>query len=119
MRNSVTAALIAIWIVIIVIAYAFFFTISPPPAGTYDRLARCLAENDAIMYGQEGCHACEYQKTLLGSGYQYLRVVDCAQNQQICTNQMITGTPTWLINGSFYVGAQTPEQLSNESGCAI
>jgi glutaredoxin len=71
------------------------------------------------MYGQEGCHACEYQKQLLGSSFSFVREVDCAVQSERCTSQGVSATPTWVINGSFRVGVQTPEQLANASGCAV
>jgi hypothetical protein len=121
MNKSKAAVIAVIAVLAASAAYAAFYYLSPSngAAGKYDSLTRCLTEKGAIMYGQEGCHACLYQEELLGDSYKNINVVDCISNMDVCRRQMIGATPTWVINGATYVGVQTPEELANESGCTI
>ena len=91
----------------------------PPQHGLYDNLTKCLTSNGAIMYGQTNCHACLYQMELLGTSFSYINETNCTDDYDYCSSLSIGATPTWMINGSYYVGIQTPEQLAGESGCAI
>jgi len=117
--KKTTASLIAAIAVIAVIATYAFISIVMPQAGKYDKLAKCLTANGAIMYGSQTCHVCIYQRQLLGDSAKYITEVDCVQQYDLCMNQRIGAMPTWLINGSFIIGFQKPEQLANLSGCAI
>ncbi len=118
MNNARTSALITIAIIAIAVAYSAVYLLMPP-ANRYDSLAKCLAEEGTIMYGSDTCHACAYQKELLGGSFKYVNYVDCAQQYHVCVSQRIGSLPTWLINGTFHVGVQAPENLSALSGCAI
>jgi len=118
MKNATTFALIAAALVAIAAAYAAIYFLTPQ-GGRYDSLARCLTANGAIMYGSAGCQACQYQMSLLGESFKYISEVDCIQQYQVCMNQQIGATPTWLINGTLVAGVQTPGQLANLSGCGI
>jgi hypothetical protein len=111
------------WVVIALIivgglGFYFFYNPYAAPPGKYDNLAKCLTANGAIMYGQAGCHACAYQMELLGDS-SFINEIDCANQIDLCRNQGIMATPTWLINGTLHVGVQSPDELSNFSGCAI
>jgi hypothetical protein len=105
--------------VFIASGFIYYFLIPSGPQGKYDNLAKCMTQQGVIMYGREGCHACEIQKNILGSGYQYIHIIDCGQQTQVCMNQRIAVTPTWLINSSFILGYQEPEALANLTGCGI
>jgi len=118
MKKQTAALAIAAAIVIVAAAYAAIVLTMPQPS-RYDNLAQCLTANGAIMYGTQTCHACIYQRQLLGSSVQYINEVDCIQQYQVCMNQQIGAMPTWLINGTFYPGVKMPEELANISGCAI
>ena len=79
-----------------------------------EETAKCIGEN-SLLYTQKGCHACEYQKDLFGENYQYLNIIDCWLEQEMCLG--IKGTPTWSINGQKYLGAKSIEELKELTGC--
>ncbi len=97
----------------------------PPPAGTYDSLAKCIAQSSTTFYGASWCPHCAEQKTKFGTGAQYLPYVECAipgssAQTQICIDRDIKNYPTWVFaDGSRLVGAQTPATLAQKTGCAI
>ena len=121
MKNIRLILFIAVFAVVAAVAYAviYFAQTQPSPPGQYDKLTKCLTANGAIMYGQTNCHACLYQMQLLGTSFSYINETNCTDDYDYCSSLSIGATPTWMINGSYYVGIQTPEQLANESGCAI
>lgn len=87
-------------------------------------LARHLDEIGAKMYGAYWCPHCHDQKQLFGQqAAQEIPYVECApdgQNPQVevcqAESENVTGYPTWEINGQFYPGTQTLEQLADASG---
>ena len=81
-----------------------------------EKLAKCIGEN-AMAYIQIGCSACKYQESLFGDNYKYIKTIDCKVEIQKCIDTEITGTPTWIINGVRYPGAQSIEKLKELTGC--
>lgn len=84
-------------------------------------LARHLKKTGAVMYGSFKCPACVMQKKFFGAHAKKLNYVEChpeGRNSKpnLCREKNIRAFPTWEINGSFYKGAQTLEQLSKMSG---
>jgi len=83
----------------------------------YDSLAKCLSANNAIMYGTTWCPHCQDQKKAFGDSFQYVTFVDCDKNAADCNTAGITGYPTWIINGTKYMGVQNFYDLARNSGC--
>jgi uncharacterized membrane protein/glutaredoxin len=87
-------------------------------------LARHLKEVGARMYGAYWCPHCHDQKQLFGQqAAQQINYVECdpgGQNPQVSlcqeNSENVTGYPTWEINGQFYPGTQTLDQLADASG---
>ena len=108
-KRSVATVLIVLAVIILSV---FILTSSKP--NVPEETAKCIGEN-AVLYTQLGCHACEYQEKLFGSNYQHLNVIDCWFEQEKCLG--IKGTPTWIINEKEYLGAKSIEQLKELTGC--
>ena len=76
------------------------------------------------MFGAYWCPHCHDQKQLFGQqAVQELIYVECAPDGRnaepsVCQAQgdNLTGYPTWEINGEFYSGTQSLEQLADASG---
>lgn len=87
-------------------------------------LAKHLKSIGAKMYSAYWCPHCHDQKQLFGrQAVQDLPYVECdpaGQNSQTAVCQaksdQVTGYPTWEINGKFYNGTQSLEQLADASG---
>lgn len=95
------------------------------------QLARHLKETGSTMYGAYWCpHCCEQKEFFGKEAYKEFPYVECAEggkDAQIETCQRVLGEaekalgqkagfPTWQINGRFFSGRQTPQQLAEASG---
>ena len=103
-----------------------------PAAARADRqrelseLARCIHDSGAIFYGAHWCPVCRKQKEHF-DGYAYLLpYVECydgpkddGMNAQ-CKKAGIHHFPTCVFpDGSVETGAQTPEELAEQTGCSL
>lgn len=86
-------------------------------------LAEHLASINATMYGAWWCPHCHDQKQLFGeAAAQQIPYVECAEDGQnsqtaLCrSKEGITGFPTWEINGQFYAGTMSLNDLADASG---
>lgn len=87
-------------------------------------LAQHLTSIGAKMYGAWWCPHCNDQKQLFGKeAAAQITYIECdpgGQNPQTALCQAnsdnVTGYPTWEINGEYYGGTQTLEQLADASG---
>jgi glutaredoxin len=82
-----------------------------------ERVAKCLTENGATMFGTEWCPHCKDQKSNFGEAFEYVDYVDCDENQIACSNAGVRGYPTWRINGQLYPGARLVSDLAGIAGC--
>lgn len=85
------------------------------------RLANHLTQQGATMYGAFWCPHCADQKELFGEAIDNVPYVECdpeGENAQpdLCVAKEIKGYPTWEINGEFYPGTQSLEELAQLSG---
>ena len=81
-----------------------------------ENLVKCIASK-SILYVQEGCIHCKNQEELFGDNYKFLNKFDCTQNFQLCLNEGIYGTPTWVIDNQKYAKVLTIEELKQMTGC--
>ncbi len=102
------------WIMGIIIAVILIYLIYPKPPGADKATAECIGKN-SVIYISTGCSACAKQKSLFGSGFKYLNVVDCAVEPEKCSS--ISSVPTWIISGEFITGVQSVEVLKALTGC--
>jgi len=105
------------WVIVFLVLFVAFYTILSRTIDvpeTDEEIVRCIGEN-SVLYIQLGCHACETQEDLFGENYQYLTVVDCFYEQDICPN--IGYTPTWIIGDERITGVQSIDDLKDLTGC--
>jgi hypothetical protein len=90
------------------------FTIKDIPS---EEVAKYIGEN-SVLYAQAGCIHCKEQEDLFGVNVKYLNIVDClkSENTQVCINEGIKVTPTWVINGVKYEEKKTIEELKELTG---
>jgi len=69
------------------------------------------------LYTQQGCPACTRQEKLFGEFVNKLNMIDCTENIEICNENQITHTPTWIIDGEKYEGYQSAKDLRKLTGC--
>lgn len=85
-------------------------------------LAHHLKKVGAKMYGAFTCSHCYNQKQLFGAkAARQLNYIEChpeGKNARpdLCEAANIQGFPTWEINGQFYQGEQSLQQLADLSG---
>jgi glutaredoxin len=75
------------------------------------------------MYGADWCGFCDRQKELFGEAFSEIDYIECdpsGANAQpkVCEQANIQVYPTWEINGRFFQGLKTPEELALLSGYA-
>lgn len=83
-----------------------------------EELAKCIGEN-SILYSQTGCPACQKQEELFGENLRFINSIDCflKENRQVCINNNIQATPTWIINNKEYRGVQSIQTLKSLTNC--
>ncbi len=99
-------------ILVVIILAIIIITRSHPE--TSKEIAECIGKNSAL-YTQLGCSACQIQEEIFGDNYKYLNVVDCWFEGDKCGG--IEYTPTWIIKGEKYTGAQSISTLQELTGC--
>lgn len=86
-----------------------------------ERLAEHLTARDATMYGAYWCPHCSDQKAMFGDAVEDIQYIECdpeGENAQpqLCREKNIQGFPTWEIDGEFYPGTRSLEELAELSG---
>ena len=95
-------------------------TNSSNPAKT--ALAEHLKSHQSKLYSTFWCPYCKQQKDLFGRGAaKQIMVIECDPNGQdaqpkLCLDAKVTSFPTWEINGQFYPGFRSLEELADLSG---
>jgi hypothetical protein len=107
------ALTVLIIIIVILVALAIIYL---PKNNVEKETAQCIGKN-SVLYVQLGCRACETQEELFGDSYQYLNVVDCFFERELCAEKEIGATPTWIINNVTYKGVQKIKTLEELTGC--
>ena len=98
------------------------YTITTVSGASESALAKHLKQTGAKMYGAFTCPHCQSQKQLFGKeAAAQLNYVEChpqGKNAQpeLCQSAGIQGYPTWEINGKFYQGEKSLQELANLSG---
>jgi hypothetical protein len=82
-----------------------------------DNFARCLTEKGAKLYINKNSNEYEKQLKIFGSSSQYLEIIDCYENAEICQENNIKTNPTWIFNWEIYEGFLNLEKLERISGC--
>lgn len=90
-----------------------------------DKLAKCLTEKNAVMYGSFLCSHCDEQRKLFGESFKYIHYVECSntaspQDATACKREEIRYTPTWILDrGERLVGVQSLKLLSEKTACPL
>ena len=85
-------------------------------------LAQHLKRVGAKMYGSFTCDHCQMQKESFGKeAAGILNYIECNPQgknarRDLCEAAKIQGTPTWEINGKFYSGQKSLQELADLSG---
>lgn len=110
-----------LWIILIVLVLLVTFIIyeanNPETGAREEKLAKCLAEKGAVLYVKPGCPICQAQKELFGNALEFLDIVDCSIQNEICYEKQVVRVPAWEINNQMYRGKRSLEQLAELSGC--
>ena len=116
MRKITKRFLVNLLIIVFIISISVIFINSKKHPETTDEVAKCIGKN-SVLYVQLGCPHCEEQKEIFGDNIKYINTIDCFFEREICSNEKITSIPTWKINGKFYTGVKSIEQLKETTGC--
>lgn len=85
-------------------------------------LAQHLKQVGAKMYGKFWCIYCHEQKRRFGqAAWSQINYIECdpkGKNPRLdlCQAAKLEGSPTWEVNGQFYLGVQSLENLADLSG---
>lgn len=84
-----------------------------------DKLAECLKDKGAVIYGNDWCQYTQRQKDLFGGSFSKLNYVVCDENAKLCDEKKVRITPTWEINGKMIEQVQPLRSLAAISGCQL
>ena len=72
----------------------------PTPTTVIDEMtiSKCLNDTGWTLHTTEDCRYCPEQAEVFGDYFAKLTVVNCDEDQQICSDAGITGYPTWTDN---------------------
>lgn len=120
-----------VWLIIAAALAGFFvFRVSAKNQKNQDlsgdkitRLAQCLTQKDAKMYGAVWCGHCQNQKKAFGQAWSYVTYIECSNEdgtqKETCQKAGIQGYPTWEFgDGSRVSGEISLEDLAKKVGCA-
>jgi hypothetical protein len=127
MNKNLKNALILSGVLVVAVLYYFASSksLAPMPADSAKSLALCLSEKGVKFYGASWCSHCNNQKSAFGESAKYLPYVECTEpdgqaQTTVCTENNITGYPTWVFqDGSRESGELSMEVLAEKSGCVI
>lgn len=117
--------IIGVLVIIVIIGISSWAFKQSQQPGELDALAQCLADKDALFYGTFWCPYCKNQKAMFGKSAKLLPYIECStpdgkSQLSICSEQNITGYPTWeFSDGSRETGVITLEHLSEKTGCPL
>jgi len=81
----------------------------------------CLAEKGLIIYGANWCGWTKKLAvdTLGGFDIAGNAYVECTEEEELCSQEGVTGYPTVKLNGESYSGERTLEALGEATGCNV
>lgn len=111
----------------ILLVFALVFTACGGQPAAEDpeitKIAQCLADKGAKMYGAVWCGHCANQKKAFGEAFELINYVECDANTDLegakeCVEKKIMSVPAWDIPGQDLItGEHTPEELAELAGC--
>jgi hypothetical protein len=88
------------------------------------KLADCLTEKGARMFGSYWCSHCQQQKKDFGTAFSNINYVECSTpdnpraQAKACEDAGVQSYPTWMFaDGSMATGEQSFADLAERSGC--
>lgn len=103
------------FIILIILAISFFSITTSKNKGTTDEgLIKCIGEK-STLYVQLGCSHCRTQENLFGENLKYINLIDCFYENEKCGE--VAGTPSWEINGEYYLGVKSIKKLKELTKC--
>lgn len=84
-----------------------------------EKLAQCLTEKDAKLYGSGTCQHSTAQKNAFGDALQYINYTNCDNHAEECRDAGIDEYPIWIINGEKHYGQQSFKKLAALTGCKL
>lgn len=106
-------------IALLVLLAFLFVTVGCSGPAKYNTFAQCLTEKGAVMYGTEWCSHCQEQKAEFGKSFEYVSFIDCDESKGECLKAGVEGYPTWVIDGTKYLGKQELFRLAYLTGCEL
>jgi uncharacterized membrane protein len=114
-------------VVVAVVVFSSILLQSDVPRGdvgssvVQTNIAKHLGRVGATMYGSYRCPHCIHQKELFGEAFKHVRYVECHPNGEnanpsLCLAKGVRAYPTWEIDGKFYVGTKSIQELAKLSG---
>lgn len=82
-----------------------------------DNFAKCLTDKGAVLYIKNGCRHCKAQEEDFGTAIQYLKIVECTEQIQLCEEKQLIRVPAWEIDGKLYYGRTELQDLAKLAGC--
>lgn len=88
-----------------------------------EKLAQCLANKGAKMYGAFWCAHCQSQKRLFGTSFNKIKYIECSlpdgkTQTDECREAGVSGYPTWeFSDGSRLEGQISLETLAQKTEC--
>ena len=114
---SRTGIILIILVVLAAVSAYLYFTKAPAAA---DKLAQCLRDKGAIMYGASFCPHCQAQQDLFGRSFRFVPYVNCSAQSARCTKAGIKSYPTWTFpNGLRVEDTQPLLRLAEISLCPV
>ncbi|MGA7292851.1 MAG: hypothetical protein WBW53_16930 [Terriglobales bacterium] len=118
---------LAVYAVLIVIAFGLAYYLGNRTQHKHDAFARCLAARGVKMYGAYWCPHCAEQKEEFGASFEYVPYVECGvkgdlrAEAQVCKDADIKHFPTWQFppTGERVERVFTLQELSDRTGCSL
>ena len=118
------------WVALIIILNLIpliLFNLPKAEEKDYTPLAKCLTENNIVMYGSFRCGVCAKEKETFGDAFKEITYVEChpqGEHSEFerCQQKQIEGTPTWIwepqgVELKRHRGYLSPEELAQFAGC--
>ena len=127
-EKSNTKIIIGVFVIISIIIIAVMILFSGSNSSSQesiDQFAKCITENNGVMYGAFWCPHCARTKKRFGSSFKYIKYIECdprGENEQseLCLQKEIDSYDTWEFeDGSRLIGEPSFEALSQKTGCPL
>ena len=121
--NKITKHLIFIFLGLILLTL-IMYNLNKPESASQELIsfAKCLTENNVIMYGTEWRPHCKRQKEMFKSAIEHITFIDCDKSRDLCARAEVSSYPQWVKDNdlsSKLLGTQSLTNLAEFSGCTF